>query len=286
MSLFQLSFVLVVLVQLSQQAAIENRIVNGEIVTSIEEYPYQVSLFKKNQTNNILGYRFYCGGSVISEKYILTAAHCVTVHNTTQKLPAEHIFVIAGKTSVAKFDKQLAHITNKTIVHPNYNLEFNFEGKLIKITNDIALINLKDPLKLSEKINKVRLPKKRESSSWFYGKTAVATGFGMIYLNEFTANLYAVNLTIPEKNKCNQGDDKLICIRQDKKRRGICYGDSGGPLVVNGVQCGVTSSLLPDPDDHSDPHLCHLATEFDFANIIYYRDWISENSDVDEENAE
>ncbi|XP_050311293.1 chymotrypsin-2-like [Anthonomus grandis grandis] len=283
MILFQLSCVLVVLIQLSQQAAIENRIVNGQIVKSIEEYPYQVALFEKTSIND---YKFQCGGSIISKKYILTAAHCVSVPNTTQTLPAEHIFVIAGKTSVAKFDRQLAHIPNKIIKHSNYNLEFNSDGSLLNSTNDIALINLKEPLEYSETINKVRLPKKHQSIFLIYGKTAVATGFGRLYNNVITTDLYAVNLTIPEENELNLKISDKILILGNEQQRGVCYGDSGGPLVVNGVQCGVTNHFISSDSDTHVPAYCHLGKHFVFANVNHYRDWISENSDVDEENAD
>lgn len=47
---------------------IEGRIVGGE-ATTIDQIPYQVSLSNR-------GFSHFCGGSIISEEWILTAAHC------------------------------------------------------------------------------------------------------------------------------------------------------------------------------------------------------------------
>ncbi|XP_050304857.1 kallikrein 1-related peptidase b9-like [Anthonomus grandis grandis] len=200
----QFSCVLIVFIQLSQQAAIDNRIVNGQKVQSIEQYPYQVALFKKNE--------LICGGSILSQKYILTAAHC-----------------------------------------------------LVK------------PLEEGEEIS--CLPSPDESDSSFCGKTAVTTGYGWLYNNEPTTDLYAVNLKIPKINKCPYGFHHMICVPQQKGLKGICHGDSGGPLVINGVQYGITASGI-EPT-----RICQDITLFAFTNIIEFRKWISENSDIDEENA-
>ncbi|XP_050313819.1 chymotrypsin-2-like [Anthonomus grandis grandis] len=263
----QLLCVVVVFIQLSHQAAIENRIVNGKRV-SIEDYPYQVALFKKEVIND--KFTFGCGGSIISQKYILTAAHCVSFKG--ENIPAEHIFLMVGKSSVANFDEQSAFKSNKIIVHPNY--------KSTSVTSDIAIINLKDPIKYSSRIKPIRLPNQNALDSSYYGKIAVATGYGLLYNNTKTTDLHAVNLTMP-KSRGLHCDATDICIPPQENQRGICSDDSGGPLVINGVQYGIISNMKLQSDSD---HFCQNAEQFNFANVVYYREWISTNSDVDDQH--
>ncbi|XP_050302238.1 chymotrypsin-2-like [Anthonomus grandis grandis] len=272
--------VLVLLVQLSQQAAIDNRIVNGKKV-SIEDYPYQVSLFRKNLDGSI---RFFCGGSIISKKCILTAGHCAVKpdensEKTWTYITPEEVSVLPGKAST--LDSSSAISAEKINVHPNFQATFIFKNhKLIGGTlaeNDIAVIFLKKLLEYSTSIAKISLPPQGESESIFYGKVAVATGFGLTYNSISTTDLYAVNLTISKTNTlCH--NNEMICLAEQENQRGTCSGDSGGPLVINKVQYGISSAIF----NPTDPLVCQKSSEFIFVNIIHYREWISKNSDVDE----
>ncbi|XP_050302419.1 chymotrypsin-2-like [Anthonomus grandis grandis] len=272
----QFSCVLIAFVQLSQPATIEHRIVNGEKV-SIDDYPYQVYLFNPSGS---------CGGSIISKKCILTAGHCVvkpdlTSIKTWAKHNANTVSVLPGKSNV--LDKSSAILAEKINLHSDFNIVFLLKDEEIvakDVENDIAIIFLGTSLICSTGIKKVSLPPLGESESLLYGKTAVATGYGRLYDNKLTKDLYAVNLKIPKTNILCE-NDKIICLPKQENSRGTCFGDSGGPLVINGVQYGIISGA----NNKNVPPLCQYATRLNFINIIHYREWISKNSDVYEANA-
>lgn len=109
------------------------RIVGGRNAT-IEEFPWQVSLFNKTDGDH------FCGASIIGRLTILTAAHCIRSNRP--------VGVRAGTTFHAKGG--YIHEVKRIIVHPDYNRE---EGK-----NDIALVILKYPLIYGSRVQPVHLP--------------------------------------------------------------------------------------------------------------------------------
>ncbi|VVD05019.1 unnamed protein product, partial [Leptidea sinapis] len=109
-------------------AQISGRIFNG-VSVEIEDYPYFASLG-------------HCGAVIISDEYLLTAAHCV---DNGSENP---VVYVGGNTQ----DNSQVVYYDKVILHPNYIY-------LIDIPlNDIAIVHLQKPLQFSEKIQPLKLP--------------------------------------------------------------------------------------------------------------------------------
>ncbi|XP_034101562.2 trypsin alpha-like [Drosophila albomicans] len=114
---------------------VDNRIIGGQDVT-IEEAPWQIALLLNNE--------FICGGSIYSELFVITAAHCVV------EKPEQQFQIRAGSTNYNE-EGSLISIT-KTLCHEDYNST--------RKINDIAVLLLKKPLKFSESIQAIRLAEK------------------------------------------------------------------------------------------------------------------------------
>lgn len=112
----------------------ENRIINGKNA-DIKDYPWQVSLRRP-------GYTHYCGGSIIDNSRILTAAHCAANRQ------ASNLLVHVGLT--CRTDIGYVKIVKKIIIHPHY--------VAIELTNDIAILILEEQLEFSETIQPIELP--------------------------------------------------------------------------------------------------------------------------------
>ena len=164
-----------------------SRIIGG-IETEVHEYPWQVGLVFTfipvfNETP-------VCGGSIISNQHILTAAHCTDILgyplNTTQ------IQVSVGEhdTSDSAFDlKTISKITR----HPGYSP--------LNAVNDIAILTLSSPLTFSKSMAPICLPE--GTSNTFAGDTATVIGWGRTSPGgNVSSTLQEVDLTVTTNDFC------------------------------------------------------------------------------------
>ncbi|XP_076863233.1 chymotrypsinogen A-like [Brachyhypopomus gauderio] len=186
------------------------RIVNGEEAVP-HSWPWQVSL------QDSTGFHF-CGGSLINENWVVTAAHCGTKTSN---------FVILGehdRSSNAEVIQKMK--IGKVFQHPNYN------G--YTINNDITLIKLASPAQLNPRVSPVCLPE--ASDDFPGGMKCVTTGWGLTRYNAIMTppRLQQAALPLLTNTNCqnfwgNKITDLMICAGASGVSS--CMGDSGGPLV-------------------------------------------------------
>jgi len=214
-----------------------SRIIGGSESQS-GSWPWQVGLLIAPVGSNTIS--FFCGGSVISEGWILSAAHCLDDSSTHND-----ILVRVGTHSWNSNDGQSFRV-DTVIVHPLYTSSAN------GIHYDVALIKIQGKISWTDNVRPVCLPTPGTYIS--NGTVCIATGWGSLYNDQSVLpdNLMQVRLPIVTRTECryaygSQIDDKKVCIG-DKIQGGIdtCSGDSGGPLVCLldeqvWIQVGVTS---------------------------------------------
>ncbi|XP_011180897.2 trypsin [Zeugodacus cucurbitae] len=201
---------------------LDGRIVNG-VDTTIEEHPYQVSL----QT---VGGGHFCGGSIINEDTIVTAAHCL------QDYTARQMRVRLGSTNY-KYGGELVAV-RAFAFHPGYNDE--------TMVNDIGIIRLASPVRQSGKIQYISLARSTPKT----GTTAIVSGWGSkcyLYCPTLPTTLQEIYVDIVDRHTCASSEykygaeilDTMVCgYALDKDS---CQGDSGGPLVADNKLVGVVS---------------------------------------------
>jgi len=208
---------------------LQSRIVGGDDMRH-EEAPYQVGL--------VIG-RALCGGSLISRRYVLTAAHCI-FNKRGGKIRAGDISARYGGVTVS--DGQQAKVES-IHVHPNY-----IPGKH---AHDIAVVRLDRRLDIpGDWIIQLQSPK-LDRNYGGPGSCAQVTGYGALKSGGRGADsLQGVNVPVRDTQAClNAYPDsfdpgRMICAGVASKDS--CQGDSGGPLVVVGgptrlSQLGVVS---------------------------------------------
>ncbi|XP_029383594.1 chymotrypsin-like protease CTRL-1 [Echeneis naucrates] len=236
-------------------APLNTRIVGGENATA-GSWPWQVSIhFRESHT---------CGGTVISDQWVLTAAHCILTSS-----PAEWTLYFGRVTQSGPNVNEEMRSVSTIIVHPDYN-DTLFD-------NDIALMRLSNPLTFTDFIRPICLA---SNSSQVYNSTLCwTTGWGRFGRDEPPADvLQEVQIPVIGNNECScryrpvqeaNISGNMICAGQENK--GACQGDSGGPLQCKSgskwIQTGITSFGVP----------CARA-EFPevYARVSQFQTWIKD----------
>ncbi|XP_076630161.1 trypsin-1 [Colletes latitarsis] len=200
------------------------QIVGGNAV-SIEKVPHQVSLQSS-------GFGF-CGGSIISDQWVVTAAHCMVY-------PADWITVRAG--SATKSSGGTLHKVSEVIVHENYVT--NWYGVP---ENDVAVMRVSTPFKMDRTRQPIKLFRQNEEAR--EGISASVTGWGATREGGSTTDvLQEVSVPIVSKRSCNEAyksyggvPEGQICAAVPEGGKDACQGDSGGPLTIGGRLAGLVS---------------------------------------------
>ncbi|KAL5277218.1 hypothetical protein ACFFRR_002443 [Megaselia abdita] len=207
-------------------------------------HPYQVSL----QT---VYNEHFCGGAILDENWVVTAAHCVTGWN-----PA-YIRVISG-TNQYKNPGAVHHVESVKI-HCNYDRPMYH--------NDIALLKMKEPIQFNAKTQKIEYDPVPVQE----GEEVILTGWGSAVLfGKYADNLQSLKLNFVPHSKCvgllknDPGVDVGHICTFSKEGEGTCHGDSGGPLVRDRKLVGIVNWGEP----------CATGVPDMQASISFYHDFI------------
>ncbi|CAH1405196.1 unnamed protein product [Nezara viridula] len=191
------------------------RIVGGQ-ETDMNEFPWMVRLSYFN--------RFYCGGMLINDRYVLTAAHCVRGFMW---------FMI--KVTLGEHDR--CNTTRKPetrFVIRAFTGDFSY----VNFDHDIAVLRLNAQVPLTETIRPICLPK--VSDTLYAGTKAIATGWGTLKEDgKPSCILQEVEIPVMSNDDCRANtsynpkmiSDNMLCAGYDEGKKDACQGDSGGPLI-------------------------------------------------------
>ncbi|PZC84918.1 hypothetical protein B5X24_HaOG200493 [Helicoverpa armigera] len=234
-----------------------SRIVGGSSA-SLGQFPYQAGLL----INVPLG-QSACGGSLLNQRRVLTAAHC-WFDGETQ---AFSLTVVLGSINLFFGGTRLN--TNSVVTHGSWNHNL--------ASNDIAIINLPSNVATSGNIAPIALPSGNELNNQFAGATATASGFGLTRDGgSVSQTLNHVNLPVITNSVCWLSFPGIIqsshICTSGANGRSTCDGDSGGPLVVTSnnrrILIGVTS--------FGSGRGCQVGAPAAFARVTSYISWINQ----------
>ncbi|XP_068709846.1 MAM and LDL-receptor class A domain-containing protein 1-like isoform X3 [Montipora foliosa] len=229
------------------------RIVGGTVATP-GSWPWQTML------RSLSGFQF-CGGTLVSDEYVITAAHCIGSNPFQIRLGAHK-----RTTSVTGYEQDFN--VSKVITHPLYQFPQRF-------SHDIAIVKLSKPAQLNRRVHPACLPLVVPAP--VNGERCWITGWGRTSAGGPSPDvLLQASVPIVSRPRCdkaypNQIHDSMICAGLDQGGIDSCQGDSGGPMVCETggryYLHGVTSW----------GHGCALPNKFGVYAKVTYRyllDWI------------
>ncbi|XP_060531835.1 phenoloxidase-activating factor 2-like isoform X2 [Cylas formicarius] len=245
---------------ISEQAT-SSRIMGETRNAEFAEFPWMLGILK--------GRTFKCGASLIHPKVAVTAAHCVS---------SKAIYTVrAGEWNWEEKTEPLEHqdrAVDKVIFHSDFQPE--------SLQNDIALLVMKLPFKLTSNVGVVCIPTRNSDVDM---RKCVATGWGK---NSFKKGTYQpilkkIDLPLIQRNKCEFAlrrsrlgptfalHRSFMCAGGERNRD-TCKGDGGSPLMC---------PLVDQPDRYQQVGIvswgltCGLAnTPGVYVNVVIFSDWI------------
>lgn len=241
-------------------------------LTDFGEYPWQAAILRRDGDEMV----YVCGASLVSDRHVITAAHCVN------KLTARDLQVRLGEWDVANDDEFYPHIdsgVHDIIIHRDF-----YAGML---HNDIALLKLNRHVDFVNypHISPVCLPQRGDH---FEGSVCHVTGWGKDAFGtsgSFQKILKRVEVPVVRKSSCEHAlqdtrlgrsfrlHDGMSCAGGEQGKD-ACKGDGGGPLVCKarggeyqlagivswGIGCGERG--LPGV----------------YVDVPFYVDWINQHA--------
>jgi secreted trypsin-like serine protease len=218
--------------------------------------------------------KYVCGASLLSNKVVISAAHCIKPFSVNQIILYIGAYDISNKTN----NDYEVRKPSELIVHPDYSTNKKKETA----DADIGLLIMQKPVQFNSFIRPICLWPSQLINEDVVDQTGIIVGWGRSNDNAFsTATPLSIELPIVSDGTCLREDisyfyitsNRTFCVGE-KNRKGLCHGDSGSGFFMKRndkwLLRGIVSTGIADPG-----HLtCNLEKYVVMSDVVKYQDWI------------
>ncbi|KAG8187107.1 hypothetical protein JTE90_004853 [Oedothorax gibbosus] len=208
-------------------------VVNGN-VSQVGQWPWMAGLLLQRPKK---GPQYLCGAVLVSEGWVLTAAHCVTRPLTNVPLDARTVVVYCGmyyRKSALDDEYVQTRQVKQIIVHEEYDFT-HYDA-------DIALLQLESTIELTARVRPICLPTEATTRENIRdGQKGIALGWGMTENGTSSDVLRETILPVVNHDTCEAAyrsglraltvTNNMFCAGHGSGIHDTCHGDSGGPLM-------------------------------------------------------
>jgi len=251
----------------------------GGAPSAPQSYPWMVALMDSEFLSNSDPFLAqYCGGTLISQRWVLTTAHCLFDPSLTNLLEPSQIKVLVGTNDLLSGEGQVLDV-ERVVPHPNFSSDLN------TVEADLGLIELATPAS-ADPIPLNRLADNPLASE---GSLAWITGWGSRAFDDgtpsdFPPELHEAQVPLLSVSSCQERYpstglsilDSHLCAGFPEGGVDTCIADSGGPIFLSDgegefLQLGITSA----------GEGCAGTFPGVYTRISSYIQWIDENTASD-----
>ncbi|XP_034862489.1 coagulation factor IX isoform X2 [Mirounga leonina] len=222
------------------------------------QFPWQVLLNGKVDA--------FCGGSIINEKWVVTAAHCIE--------PDDKITVVAGEhnTEVREPTEQKRNVI-RTILHHSYNATVN------KYNHDIALLELDEPLTLNSYVTPICVADREYTNIFLKFGSGYVSGWGRVFNRGRSAStLQYLKVPLVDRATCLRSTkftiyNNMFCAGFHEGGKDSCQGDSGGPHITEVEGISFLTGIISWGEE------CAMKGKYGiYTKVSRYVNWIKEKT--------
>ncbi|KAJ1887797.1 hypothetical protein LPJ81_006455, partial [Coemansia sp. IMI 209127] len=255
---------------------IQKRIIGGTAVSN-NEYPFAVHLATTYGTE-----QFLCGGAIIDNSYIVTAAHCMMNEDTNAVAEAGQVSVCYGSNNL---NDQKCTTAREVTLHPDFSLQ--------TLVNDIAIIQI-SPLSFGSSVSSIpiytgKLPENTELVTMGWGMTNSSDQ------NSLSNVLLSTDIEVGSPEVCSQAESSYssadgpdVCTSNNlTPGQDSCQGDSGSPTIISSGGKNYLAAVTSSGVNMDNPGSSECAAKDGLAfytHVYYFVDFISNTTGLSTED--